>query len=331
MPLAAVAHILVVRLEVGECLRVGPYVTLRTSLTLLALFGIWPASAAAYCRTYTCQSDDTCEFDGDCLVGGQPVRWPSGCVTFAVQRTGSRAQGLDADDVLKVAKDAFAIWTDSECHRGGSPPLTFINLGEVGCNQPEYNCDPKDWNANVIMFRDDGWVHAANALAITCLSMNLDTGELLDTDIEINTSADFEFSLPGGNEGADLRTVLMHEAGHVLGLDHPGIPGTVMHGFYDSTALYSSLSDDDRLGICDIYGGEDSDPKCKAPKLPKDTECVGGSACVPQPGDEYACSCREGGAPRGEGSAPIGWGVLSFTGAFILRRRLLSAPTYKKI
>lgn len=300
----------------------APRVTLRTLLTVLALLGTWPASAQAYCRTYTClsdDSDDVCEIVDGCPVGGKPVRWPSGCVAFAVQRDGSSLRDLAAPDVLNVAEAAFAIWTDSECHRGGSPPFTFVQQGEVSCRQPEYNCDPTDWNTNVIMFQDEGWPHASAALAITCVTMNLDTGEILDADIELNTPG-FDFALPGDPHGADLRTVLTHEVGHVLGLDHPNIPGTVMHATYDHTTLISSLSDDDLAGICDIYGGKDSDPRCKLPELPQATECVGESPCRPVSGDAGGCSCRAG-APAGGKGGPLIVALFALAGAASLRRR----------
>ncbi|HEU5073080.1 MAG TPA: hypothetical protein VFU02_02890, partial [Polyangiaceae bacterium] len=90
--------------------------TLRTPLIVLALLGTWPTSAQAYCRTYTClagDTDDICEIVDGCPVGGKPVRWPSGCVTFAVQRDGSPLEDLAAPDVSKVAEEAFALWTDS--------------------------------------------------------------------------------------------------------------------------------------------------------------------------------------------------------------------------
>lgn len=297
--------------------------TLRTSLTLFLLLGSWPATVEAYCRTYTCLPDKTCEEVEGCEVGGKPARRANGCVTFAVQRDGSALRGVSARDVRKVAEEAFALWTESECHRGGSPPFTFISLGEVACRQPEYTCDPNGWNTNVIMFQDDAWHHDLNALAITAVTMNLDTGEILDADIEINSHL-YDFSLPGEPGGADLRTVIMHEAGHVLGLDHPNIPGTVMHAFYDRNALYGSLSDDDLVGICDVYGASDTDPKCKPARLPDDTECVG-EPCVVVPGDGDGCSCREGTATRGGGTAPTFVALFALAGVAALRRFSLSA------
>jgi len=297
----------------------GSLVKLRNSLTLLVLLGSWPATAEAYCRTRTCDVDNSCEIDDDGCSIGTKIKWPNGCLTFAVQRDGSPAENIKASDVFGVAEEAFALWSDSECHRGGSPPLTFVEQGEVRCRTPEFNCAPEDWNANVIMFQDDGWYHDAAALAITCVTMNLDSGEILDADIEINTPY-FDFALPGEAEGADLRTVLTHEAGHFLGLSHSHLKGSVMYEWYDQTAIFSSLSDDDIGGICEVYPGADDDPKCEAPELPDDTRCVGASECVAVPGDPGGCSCREGPPRSGAGNAAF-FGMIACAGVVVLRRR----------
>jgi len=298
-------------------------VKLRNSLTLVVLLGSWPATAEAYCRTRTCDVDETCETDKDGCSLGTKIWWPNGCLTFAVQRDGSKMQDISPKDALQVAEDAFAFWTDTECHRGGSPPLTFVAQGEVRCNSPEYNCAPGDWNANVIMFQDEYWPHHPGALAVTCVTMNLDTGEILDADIELNTPW-FDFALPGETEGEDLRTVLTHEAGHFLGLNHSHIDGSVMFEEYDANQIFSSLSDDDLAGICEIYPGADDDPKCDPPELPDNTRCVGASECEPIPGDP-GCSCREGPPHRQAGGGAF-FGAFAFGLAWVLRRRAIARP-----
>lgn len=296
--------------------------TFRNSLTLLLLLGSWPATAQAYCRTRTCDVDESCDKGNDgCSVGGKKAYWPNGCLTFAMQRDGSALQDISSRDAGKVAEDAFALWTNSECHRGGSPPLTFVVQDEVSCHAPEYNCDPKDWNANVIMFQDRDWPHDPSALAVTCVSMNLDTGEILDADMEINTTPPyFDFALPGDSEGDDLHMVIAHEAGHFLGLNHSMLEGAVMFANRKPDVLLSSLSDDDIAGICDIYGGKDGDPKCDAPELPSDTDCVGTSECVAVT-DPEGCSCREG-APPGRGGSGALLALFAGIAAMAGRRRL---------
>lgn len=320
---AARLGILLVEFALDQRPHPGSAVTHRPILALLVLLTSWPATAFGFCRTNTCQTDNNCEVDErGCPVGGRPVRWPNGCLSFAVQRDGSELQGFDADVVLEIAQKAFALWTDSECFGGGSPPLTFGAQGRVRCNVPEYNCDPGDWNANVVMFRDEGWPHVASALAVTCVTMNVDTGVILDADIEINTTPPyFDFALPGENAGADLQTVITHEAGHFLGLEHSNLSGALMFANYNDSVLVSSLSDDDIAGVCEIYGARETDPSCETPELPESTACAGGSECVARQGPQ-GCSCRlaalaHSREQRGHVAALLGLGVCSWG----LRRR----------
>jgi hypothetical protein len=51
--------------------------------------------------------------------------------------------------------------------------------------------------------------------------------------------------------GVDLYSVILHEAGHALGLGHSDRPGAVMYPYYRLTA---TLTDDDIAGIRALYG-----------------------------------------------------------------------------
>jgi hypothetical protein len=55
-----------------------------------------------------------------------------------------------------------------------------------------------------------------------------------------------------GGSTFDLFTVVLHEFGHALGLDHTGVDGSVMEPFYEGAKR--TLSADDIAGIQAIYG-----------------------------------------------------------------------------
>lgn len=55
-----------------------------------------------------------------------------------------------------------------------------------------------------------------------------------------------------GGAGFDLFQVLAHEIGHAIGLDHTGVPGSLMNPFY--TEAFHGLQADDIAGAQFIYG-----------------------------------------------------------------------------
>jgi hypothetical protein len=223
----------------------------------VAAFVAIPRVASAYCQARACDTSnpaDRCQIDDDdCVTSGSTLFWASSCVTFAVQRDGSREQDIGADEVLGIASRAFSHWLSSDCG-GEAPSLQVGMLGLVACDQSEYN--PEGRNANVIMFRDEEWPYpgAIDTYAYTVLRFDPNTGELRDADIEINT-AEFEISTDP-EDGIDLESILTHEVGHFLGLAHaaPADDDATMAANWngEGTAL-RSLSADDGDGMCATY------------------------------------------------------------------------------
>jgi len=209
-------------------------------------------SASAYCYTSTCKEvgicDGAAEPDGEC----RPLRWRTGCTGFTVQEDGSQKLDLDLGTVGDVMERAFAAWAEADC--GGAPPGFVVTaMGSVTCEAAEYNKDAG--NTNVLVFRDGEWPNpdTGHNIALTTTTFDPETGELLDADIEVNSST-YNLTTSDTSVDFDLLSVLTHEAGHFLGMGHSSLPEATMYATYEGSTLdLRTLDGDDVAGICTLY------------------------------------------------------------------------------
>jgi hypothetical protein len=123
----------------------------------------------------------------------------------------------------------------------------------VECHAHEYN--KKSGNANVILFQDDSWPHGGggSTLALTTVTYNVDTGEIYDADMELN-SANVAFTTDDKTVKFDLASIAQHETGHFLGLSHSTTGSATMYSDYSpGTSDLRTLEADDVAAICAAY------------------------------------------------------------------------------
>ena len=108
---------------------------------------------------------------------------------------------------------------------------------------------------NVVTFIDSSVPLGSDAIASTFTFFNFDaTGTLTiqEADIALNTSVAFSTSGEAGKY--DIQSVLTHEAGHFLGLDHAGLLSSVMTAYGTPSQLdQRTLAYDDMAGVTEIY------------------------------------------------------------------------------
>jgi hypothetical protein len=294
-------------------------------------------TAHAYCRTRTCEfrTDVDCRIDRDgCSTVGEFVYWENQCIPFAIQRDGSDDENISAPELEQLVADGFDTWSSESCPGGGTPVLSAGSQGDIACDAVEYNCNDRAANSNIIMFRDN----FANTrvglrlgvIALTTLTANLVTGELFDADIEIN-SRDEDFEIDGDGQGVqpdeprDLRGVVNHELGHLLGLSHTETQGALMRAAYEGTFV---PAEDDVSAICAALGRGASDPSCSVATLPAATECLGPDTSCPSQStttdESNGCACElpGAGARRGVGAGDFAGGsAVTLLGLALARRR----------
>ncbi len=237
---------------------------------------------AGYCRSTTCPvpngyptADGQCEppdwSDSTACrsvpESNAPLWWRTACVGYDLSAAASR--GTPYADFSQAASGAFSAWVSATCPSATPASRVSIDLrdlGPVSCAKATY--DKTGPNQNVIVFHDDAWPYEAAdiaatrtpkslTIALTTVSFDTETGEILDADIELN-SADYAFttpSSPAGATGFDLQSVLTHETGHFLGLAHSPLARAVMNASGDTDAVGTkrALTLEDVRGICAIY------------------------------------------------------------------------------
>lgn len=269
----------------------------------------------AYCLTRTCDPNaGDCDKVNGCYMAGLPLYWPNSCVSFDVQKDGSKKLGISADTLDAIAQKAFAQWMNADCGNGTHPSIKVYDSGQIDCGKPEYNKDQP--NANVITFHDDTWeyTNTADTLALTTVFFDGDNGEIYDANIEINSNQyDFADGIVASG-AADLNAVLTHEAGHFLGLSHSSLLSATMFGSYNSDM--STLEQDDEQGICNSL----------AP-----TRSVASDSCTPRHGFSGECGtpnkgcCSTAIGSTGSSDQPLallafGLGVCAWRGRKRLKR-----------
>jgi MYXO-CTERM domain-containing protein len=289
------------------------------------------SEASAYCRTRTCQLRLNADCPQDevtgCHTEGEEIYWPDTCMTYAIQRDGSRREAISARELETIVGDGFRAWSDATCAQGGTPPLTALSQGRIACDAVEFNCEDVEANSNLIVFRDnflDTRSFYFGVLALTTVTANIRTGEIFDADIEIN-SRDEDFSTELGSNDPNLRdlhAVLNHELGHLLGISHSREPGALMLDNYRGTILPAA---DDTAALCAARGAQTRDPECDVVELPSDAGCVGSKLdcrTVPTTPAERqpssGCACRVA-APAPAASAP--WWLAALAALGLARRR----------
>jgi hypothetical protein len=219
------------------------------------------SSARAYCRTTTVHEPVPYDpVESGCWTEGKPLAWAAGQrIPYALTRSPSAS--ITLPEATHAAHQAFDAWNAAACD-GGTPNVQAYDDGpvsvEAGANDCGIHpCDPSVHDSlHVIIFDDTSWPFddPNNTLAMTTVTYGVDSGEIYDADVQINTwqHAITATEPPQPNSTTyDLQSILTHEAGHFFGLAHATSTTPIMYAQYQPGRTH--LTQDDVDAICAVY------------------------------------------------------------------------------
>ncbi len=188
--------------------------------------------------------------------------------------------------VLPEINAGFARWANAVC-TGGTTRWAATNAGNF-TSPSGLSAITNDGTNRVIWLGGSSWQHGAQTLGLTITTYYTTTGQIIDGDMQLNNDRTWKLGGSAGNQ-VDVQSIITHEAGHFLGLDHSAPTSAVMFANYNIGAgeIKRTLTSTDINDVCAVYppttpggSGVQGDP------------CTSNSQCASN-------VCR--GAPGGQG------------------------------
>lgn len=220
---------------------------MRRSLTALIIIALLTGWAVPPARSYTLQFTD-----GSSAI---QIKWPSTTVTiaFSSSMASPPVNIKPGSDVTGAARRALLQWAGASNIRfvetSSSAQTISPSAGGDGVSLITVANTPE----NAALFS------GGDRPARTRVFFDPGTGLISEADIALNPAA--QFSTDGTFGTYDLESVLTHEIGHLLGLEHSAMVGATMQPRLALNGLYTlpafsprTLSEDDRAGVRALYG-----------------------------------------------------------------------------
>jgi hypothetical protein len=219
---------------------------MRCTITAIILVAIILAGAVP-ARSYTLQFTD-----GSSSI---QIKWPNNVVTIALSSSlNSPPVNIKAgSDVLGAARRALLQWA-------GASNIRFVEASSQAQSiSPSTSGDGVSLITVASTAENAALFSGSDRPGRTRVFFDPATGLISEADIALNPSA--QFSTDGTFGTYDLESVLTHELGHLLGLEHSAMVGATMQPRLALNGLYTlpafsprTLSEDDRAGVRSLYG-----------------------------------------------------------------------------
>jgi len=188
---------------------------------------------------------------------GAIFHWPAN--RFPIKYKVTDNPPIRADAFIPAVQRSYNTWQAVE-----NATITFQYTGTTGVKSPAF-----DGENNIIM---QNRVSGSDIIGQTYIFYNVDSGEILDADIVLNSS--FHWGIDGAPDKMDVQNAVTHEIGHFCCLDDlysDADREKTMYGYIDyGETKKRTLDPDDMAGLAAVYGQGSSE---------SDDSGGGGSGC----------------------------------------------------
>jgi len=171
--------------------------------------------------------------------------WKQPAGQYIVDVTGSR---FTSEEAVRLVNEAMQVWNDKIVETGGTPVFTGAVAGTV----PDRSYNRKEGTGlngvNEIYFN----TQKSNTIAMMSTQYVAQT-DIVEADMFVNLA----YFGPGTEKyNIDFRSIMIHELGHALGLNHPSLSDKCLHEIMYASyqGLKTKLGLGDSKGLQILYG-----------------------------------------------------------------------------
>ena len=175
--------------------------------------------------------------------------WTAHPIPLAVIVTDFSSSELDAlDAAIQVWNDFFQQSKGFQLYLSGSSDYSLMSAGSARytsaniCSQSVIG--PSGFGGKIMIYKDlSGWNYGSSVIALTSLCPVITANSTYRSFTSAMMEINYQNYFTNGNPVPDLQSIITHELGHVLGLDHSctGSGCTNAPDDYVSAVMYPTL------------------------------------------------------------------------------------------